>query len=81
MLIDELARDFDPERSIVDRRLFYEVTGEKLIEGEFMDGETSDGEEEYASAEASSPRDVSDPFLVREPEGQRQATPGGTAIN
>ena len=81
MLIDELARDFDPERSIVDRRLFYEVTGEKLIEGEFMDGETSDGEEEYASAEAS-PRDVSNPLLMSEPEGRRQATtPGGTAIN
>ena len=35
--VDELLQGFDPQNNSIDRRLFYEVTGSKIIEDEFID--------------------------------------------
>ena len=43
-LIDSLLDGFDPEKNEMDRRIYYEITGMKLAEGEFRDFETSDEE-------------------------------------
>ena len=40
--IEELVTGFDPEQDLIDRRLYYEVTGRSLVEGEFADDDTSD---------------------------------------
>ena len=42
--IDDLISGFDPEKNAIDRHIFYEVTGNQLIEGEFRDQDTSDDE-------------------------------------
>ena len=44
-MVLQLIEGFDPEESFIDRRIFYEVTGKRLIAGEFLDEDTS-GEEE-----------------------------------
>ena len=44
-LIEDLVDDFDPENDIIDRRLLFEVTRKRLIEGEFADEETSSEEQ------------------------------------
>ena len=52
--INSLADGFDPENDDTDRRIFYEVTGTSLVEGEFADEDTSD--EERESMEAPDPQ-------------------------
>ena len=52
-LINDLADGFDPENDDTDRRIFYEVTGTSLVEGEFAGEDTSD--EERESMEAPDP--------------------------
>ena len=42
MPIVDLVRDFDPIGVEFDRRLYYEVTGVRLNDGEFIDEDTSD---------------------------------------
>ena len=69
---DELVRDFDPMRNEFDRRLFYEVTGDRLIEGEFMDEDTSDAEDDQINEPGSI-----DPLLRRVVE----PFPNGSSIN
>ena len=36
-----MIEGFDPEESFIDRRIFYEVTGKRLIAGEFLKEDTS----------------------------------------
>ena len=43
-MIEELLRDFDGERNETDRRIYYQIMGSQLIEGEFDDGDSSDTE-------------------------------------
>ena len=47
LFIDQMLDGFDAETNEIDRRLYYEVTGRQLVEGEFGGddgGDTSDGE-------------------------------------
>ena len=41
-MIADLLCDFDAEKNESDRRIFFEVTGRQLIDGEFDDEDTSD---------------------------------------
>ena len=41
-MIDELVDDFDFKSNEMDRRFFFEVTGKKLVKGEFDDLDSSD---------------------------------------
>ena len=43
-MIEELLRDFDGERNETDRRIYYQILGRQLIEGEFDDSDSSDME-------------------------------------
>ena len=45
--LDELMSGFDPRNDLFDRRLYFEVTGNSLIPGEFLDNDSS-MEEGYA---------------------------------
>ena len=52
-MIDSLINDFNAERNETDRRIFYEVTGRQLVQGEFDHEFTSD--EEWGMLEAPDP--------------------------
>ena len=39
-----LLDGFDAENNAIDRRIYYEVTGKKINEDEFIGGDTSDDE-------------------------------------
>ena len=45
--INFLIDGFDAERNDIDRRIYYEVTGRQVIEGEFEGDDTSDDEWGY----------------------------------
>ena len=47
-MIDKVMDGFNPSNDIIDRRLYYEVTGSNLYPGEFFDDEGSDEEWERA---------------------------------
>ena len=49
-MIDDLICDFDAEKNESDRRIFFEVTGRQLIDGEFDDLDTSDEEQAIMAA-------------------------------
>ena len=42
--IDEVLAGFEPDSNEIDRRIFYEVTGRELVEGEYEIDDTSDDE-------------------------------------
>ena len=52
-MIEDLVGDFDPENNEIDRRIFFEVTGKQIIEGEFDDDGSS--EEDWGILEAPDP--------------------------
>ena len=37
-----MLEGFEPETNETDRRFYYEVTGHQLVEGEFVNDDTSD---------------------------------------
>ena len=49
-IINDLICDFDAEKNESDRRIFFEVTGRQLIDGEFNDVDTSDEERAILAA-------------------------------
>ena len=47
LFIDQMLDGFDADTNEIDRRIFYEVTGRQVVEGEFGSdngGDTSDGD-------------------------------------
>ena len=65
--VDKLIEDFDPENSVEDRRILYEVTGQELFADEFFDEDSSDSdkdekgeekEEDGGAADESSQRNI-----------------------
>ena len=44
-MVEDLVADFDPDGNEADRRIFYEVTGEQIIDGEFAHELSPDDEE------------------------------------
>ena len=52
-IVADLVEDFDADKNETDRRIFFEVTGIQLVEGEFYDLDTSD--EEWAIHGAPNP--------------------------
>ena len=44
LMFERVVADFDGETNEIDRRIYYEVTGEQLIEGEFADTNSSNSD-------------------------------------
>ena len=42
--LHDLVVRYDPDNDETDRRIFYEITGKRLIQGEFLDDDSSDEE-------------------------------------
>ena len=49
--MDKLIEDFDPENSVEDRRILYEVTGQELFADEFFDEDSSDSDKDEKGEE------------------------------
>ena len=64
-----MLKDFDPEICEMDRRLYYEVTRDRLNEDEFVDSDSSD-EDFQENSTAQKPAKVEAAFLYSGDESE-----------